>query len=567
MIAHRRTATVAAAVVFSTCRHSALNLLIAAAVMACNTTHAAQPPTVDRLVPAGGQRGTTVPVKITGKLGEGELRVVNDSGQSGYFSWTFNEKRDAADVAIVPDAPAGVHWIRFCNPAGSTELRPFVVGTIPEIAETEPNNRIADANPVQSESVTINAALDKGGDVDTYAVPVAAGRTLVASITANRVLKSPMDGVLQVVDSRGTVVAQNDDDASRDPLVEFTAPADGTWYVRVFAFPAEPNSSIAFAGGADYLYRLTVTTADCLHHASPLVRQIGTGELRLQLHGWNLQAPEAVLGATHQSLEGPFALPWKVPAVPEPVLIEDQLTETRSLTPPAAVSASLLQSAADEYVINAVKGAKFSIVAQVEDFSSLLDPVLTLTDPAGKAVKESDDGEGGNRDARIDFTAAVDGPHQIAVQDRFLASGPRFFYLLRIVPTQPEVQLSVKSTAIVLSAEKPAEIPVAVVRSNGYAEPLDFRVEGLPEGVTAECPQSAKDGDSSKAITIKLNGRPAGLSQWAGPIQILAAPPAAANQAPLAAPVPVEYSAPDGTLIRSFWLTIPPMQAAPAPAG
>jgi hypothetical protein len=231
------------------------------------------------------------------------------------------------------------------------------------------------------------------------------------------------------------------------------------------------------------------------------------------------------------------------------------------------VSASLLQSAADVYVVNVVKGAKFSIVAQVEDFSSLLDPVLTLTDPAGKVVKESDDGEGGNRDARIDFTAAVDGPHQIAVQDRFLASGPRFFYLLRIVETRPEVQLTVKSTAILLSGDKPAEVAVAVARRNGYVEPLDFRVEGLPEGVAAECPQSAKDGDSSKAVTIKLSGRPAGFGQWAGPIQILASPPAAADQAPAAAPVPVEYSAPDGTPIRSFWLTIPPIQAAPASAG
>ena len=534
------------------------------------TAAAAEPPSVDRLVPAGGQRGTTVNVRITGKLGEGELRVVSDSP---HFTWTFNEKRDAADVVIAPDAPAGVHFIRFCNPFGSTELRPFFVGTIPEMAETEPNNRIAEANTIQSQAVTINAALEKGGDVDTYAVTVPANRTLVASITANRILKSPMDGVLQIIDSRGIVVAQNDDDSSRDPLVEFTPTIDGTWFVRVFAFPAEPNSSIAFAGGADYLYRLTLTSADCLHHTSPLARQAGSGELKLQLHGWNLSAPEAVLGAAHKSLEGPFALARKVPSIPEPVFVEEQLSESRNLTIPSAISGHQHQIAADEYTFNAVKGSKLSITAEVEDFQSLLDPILILTDPAGKVLKESDDTDGGNRDAQVDFTAASDGTYRVSIQDRFLYAGPRFFYLLRIFETRPDVQLSVKSTVVNLPADKPAEIPITIVRRNGYSEVLDFRVEGLPEGITAECPQSAKDGDSSKSVTIKLSGRPTSPDLWAGPIQILAtpaAPPAAppANAAPAgAAPadaatpagttMQVEWPASDGTPIRSLWLTIP----------
>lgn len=535
---------------------------------------AADPPTIDRLIPAGGQRGTTVSVKIAGKLGEGEIRcipavstasgsVATTDPSSSWFTFTFGEKRDSVDVAIAANAPAGVHWLRFANQAGATELRPFFVGTIPEISEAEPNARISEANAVQGEAITVNAVLEKAGDVDTYAVTVPAGRTLVASITANRVLKSPMDGVLQIVDARGTVVAQNDDDCSRDPLVEFTAPSDGTWYVRVFAFPAEPNSSIAFAGGADYIYRLTVTSAACLHHAVPLARQSGTGELRLQLRGWNLSAPEAVLGASHTSLEGPFALPWKVASVPEPVVVEDQLPPERSLTAPVAVTGSLTAFEPDEFLLVATKNAKFSISAEVEEFGSLLDPVLTLTDPAGKVLKESDDGDRGDRDSRIDFTAAVDGLHRIAVRDRFLGFGPRFFYLLRCTPTQPSVRLSVSSSAITIPADKPAEIPVTITRRNGYAEVLDLRVEGLPEGITAECPQSGKDGDTSKTVTVKLSGRPADPAAWSGPIRIFATPAAAAAPAaavePMPAPVsvPVNWEAADGTVVSELWLTIP----------
>ncbi|MFM7040024.1 MAG: PPC domain-containing protein [Planctomycetaceae bacterium] len=515
---------------------------------------AADPPAIDRIFPSGGQRGTTVNVRIAGKVGDGDVRCLSSLPNAPPFAFTLNEKRDAADIAIPPDAPVGVHWIRLANPAGATELRPFFVGTIPEVTETEPNARIAEANPLSGEAVTVNAVLEKSGDVDTYAVTVPAGRTLVASITANRILKSPMDGVLQIVDARGTVVAQNDDDSSRDPLVEFTAPADGTWYVRAFAFPAEPNSSIAFAGGADYIYRLTVTSTACLHHTVPLARQSGTGELRLQLQGWNLTTLEAVLGANHTALEGPFALPVKIASIPEPVVVEEQLAPERSLTPPIAASARIAAAEPDEFTLIAVKNGRYSISAEVEEFASLLDPVLTLTDPAGKVLNESDDSDRGDRDSRIDFTAAVDGAHRITVRDRYLSFGPRFFYLLRCTPTLPVASLSVKSSAITIPADKPAEIPVTITRRNGYAEILDLRIEGLPEGVTAECPQSAKDGDSSKSVTIRLSGRPADPAPWSGPIRIIATP---ASTATPPMPLPVNWDAPDGTAIPELWLTVP----------
>lgn len=208
----------------------------------------------------------------------------------------------------------------------------------------------------------------------------------------------------------------------------------------------------------------------------------------------------------------------------------------------------------DEFTLIAVKSGRYSISAEVEEFGSLLDPVMTLTDPAGKVLKESDDSDRGDRDSRIDFTAAVDGPHRITVRDRYLSFGPRFFYLLRCTPTLPDASLSVKSSAITIPADKPAEIPVTITRRNGYSEILDLRIEGLPVGVTAECPQSAKDGDSSKSVTIRLNGRPADPAAWSGRIRIIATP-ASATAPPV--PLPVNWDAPDGTAIPELWLTVP----------
>ena len=106
--------------------------------------------------------------------------------------------------------------------------------------------------------------------MDGFAVALTRGQTLVASLEAERHLGSPMDAVLQVVSPDGFVLAQNDDDIGRDPRIVFEAPSAGTYIVRLFAFPAKPDSSIRFAGGSDYVYRLTLTTGGFIDYAFPL---------------------------------------------------------------------------------------------------------------------------------------------------------------------------------------------------------------------------------------------------------------------------------------------------------
>jgi len=513
----------------------------------CPALNAQTAPAVERLFPAGGQRGTTVAARIAGKAGDGEIRWLSDSGQ---LAFTLSEKRDSVDIMIQPDARLGVHWFRVANAIGATEWKPFLVGIVPELAEVEPNARLAEATAVTGPSVTVNGVLEKANDVDTFSVTLSRGQTLVASMLANRILSSPMDGVLQIVDRRGTVVAQNDDDSSFDPLVTFTAPEDGQWFVRVFAFPTAPNSTIGFAGGADYLYRLTMTVDGFVHHTVPLVRQVGSGEQRLQLRGWNLSVPESVLAAGQSVLAGQFAVPWMVHETEEPVNTDPKESAgPQRMVVPSARSGRIESGVADDYLISAVKGQKFLIRVEVQRFGSLLDPVLIVLDAAGKVVREADDIDGENPDAQLEFTASADGDFTIRVHDRYLASGERYFYLLRCLESQPEVYASIKSTAWVLPADKPLEIPVAVDRRNGFAEVLSFHVAGLPEGLNAECPQSAKEGDSSKSVTIRISGVVA--QPWSGEFKILAESDETKRV------LPVTWTAPDRSAIQSFWLTAP----------
>ena len=382
----------------------------------CSPCFSADPPTIERLIPSGGQHGTTVDAKIVGKAGDGDLRVISENDA---LVFTLNEARDALNIAIGDTARPGVQWLRFCNATGATELKPFIVGLIPETTETEPNAKLSEASHVELPSVTINGVLDKGGEVDTYSVTLSKGQTLVAAMQANAILKSPMDAVLQIVNDRGTVVAQNDDDLGFDPRVAFRASADGKWFVRTFAFPAAPNSTIAFAGGADYVYRLTLTTASVVEHTEPAVRFKQDNETPLTVFGWNIDAPSRTIQRDESVVSGPSALPFPVPRTNLPSIVDSQVNADRVLSFPVCVTSRVVSASDVAFQFDAVKSTQFSVSVHAQRIGSLLDPVLVVTDVEGKIIKESDDISGDNHDAELHLTMPADGRCRILIRDRF----------------------------------------------------------------------------------------------------------------------------------------------------
>ena len=516
------------------------------AIAFLNQGRAGEPPAIERVIPAGGQRGTTVDVKLVGKPGDGDLRVVSENNS---IVFTLNEKKDGASVAISETARPGIHWLRFCNADGATELKPFIIGMIPEMAESEPNARIAEANAAALPSVTVNGVLEKSGDVDAIAVTLSKGQTIVCAMQAHAVIGSPMDAVLQVVDAHGTVLAQNDDDLGFDPRVTFTAPDDGRWFVRTFAFPAAPNSTIGFSGGADYVYRLTLTTAAVVEHTEPAMRFDQENETSLSVFGWNIGTSTALINREQQTLTEPYALPYPVPRCDVPSIAESQLTAERILTLPVAVTGRVASNADVVFLFNANKSQKLSLIVHAQRIGSMLDPVLIVEDSQSKVIKEHDDLSGENHDAELHLTMPADGQYRAIIRDRFRNSGDRCFYLLRCEETRATVAATLASTAGTLKPDKPLEIPIKFDRKHGFAEPVDVRVEGLPVGLAFECPRSEKDGETAKSVTLKITGTTTEAFQ--GPIRIVAE---AAESKHLQ---PVTFTTADETQIAEYWLTVP----------
>ena len=461
-------------------------------------------PKVKRLLPPGGQQGSVVECKLSGSSGTGRLMIVDlEDG----LEFAFSEKQDAATVTIAAKAAPGVHWCRLYNEFGATTLLPFVVGLLPEVSEAEPNNQRLAANEIQLPA-TVNAVLQKSADVDTFAVPLQEGQILTAAVLAQRVLGSPMDAVLQVVDAQGTVVGHNDDDHGFDPRMTFVAPKDGKYYVRVFAFPSAPNSTIALAGGSDFVYRLTLTTGSVADYAMPYVVN-SSMNTDVRLLGTNLPTEGTSVSVPRfQTMEYPLVsgidIPLSIGRVDHISTTEDDILN-RSLTPPFSITGLVEEAEQDDaYSVKGIKGTKLNVSVTARALHSLLDPVLSITDESGKLMEEADDRSKGDLDSELQIVMPDDGKCRICIRDRYEHGGSRFFYVLTCTEVVASVSAKISSDAIVVSPEKPAEVSVDVERTNGFREPLAFQMEGLPNGIGCETVVSEKEGDSAKKVLMKL---------------------------------------------------------------
>lgn len=472
----------------------------------------AAPPTLTGANPSGGRRGTTVEVTALGSFDKWPVQVW--IGGKGVTVEPGKEKGNLS-FRIADDAEPGVRYLRLFDDSGASPLRPFVVGTLPEMEEKEPNDEIAKAPLIERPGAVVNGKLQKGGDVDCFDMKLDAGQVMVASLMANHVLKSPMDALMQIASADGFVLARNNDEGDLDPRIVFTAPKAGVYTVRVFAFPSAPDSTIKFAGGDNYQYRLTVTTAPFVDHAWPLaIARNAKGEA--ELRGWNLgdKLRRLPFPTTEESFTTLFHADFAnaVPIRREPHACFDE-THMQPLKPPFTRSGRVPAGKADGFAMTAAKGKALRLEIESAALGFPLSPVLRVLDSSGKQLAKAEPPAIG-KDCSLELTPPSDGQYRIEVGDLFCHGGDRFVYRLRVTPVEPDFELTVASDRFTLVKGKPLEIPVTIARRGGFAKSIDLGIVGLPDGLKCEV---ADTSDKKGNKTLKLTGDTA----FSGPIRIL----------------------------------------------
>ncbi|HET6574612.1 MAG TPA: PPC domain-containing protein [Fimbriiglobus sp.] len=436
------------------------------------------------LSPAGARQGTTVEVSAGGTFDKWPIEVwVSGEGVTG----TAGKEKGKLTFTVAEDARPGTYWVRVHDKTGASGLRPFVVGTFAEVAENEAGKPQAVELPA-----VVNGRLAKAGDVDGFAVTLRKGQTLVAAVEAHHTLRSPIDAVLQVVSPDGFVLAQGNDHAGLDPLVAFPVPADGTYVVRVFAFPATPDSGIRFTGSDASVYRLTLTTGGYADYAWPLAIERGKPG-KVALVGWNIPNGARAVPVKPED-DGPILVTHPRVINPVPVAVEphpcwlasDAMKESDGLAPPFTVSGRFEKAGqVDRFHIIGTKSRALAIRCESPSLGLVAAPVVAVIGSDGKSLARAEPRRPDD-DADGQFIPPADGTYTVEVRDLYGAHGPRHAYRLTVRPPQPDFALTVAADRIGCAPEKPSDVVVTVARRDGFSMDVSLTVEGLPDGVTAE---------------------------------------------------------------------------------
>lgn len=183
------------------------------------------------VIPAGGPTNETLTADL-----------VNLDGTSRVAQVTLpSEPHDR--YPVVTETESGItpspNWIR--------------VNDLPVTLETEPNEDISKA-PEAAIPGALCGVIGQPEDVDFFAVNAVKGRKYYVQLFARDVLRSPLDGVVNVYGPNNAGIGGNDDSGGKpDSYFEFTAAEDGLHKIRI--------TDHLGAGGPHYAYRIEVTEA------------------------------------------------------------------------------------------------------------------------------------------------------------------------------------------------------------------------------------------------------------------------------------------------------------------
>lgn len=442
---------------------------------------AAEKPVLSNLFPPACQVNNSVDVVATGKFPKWPLSVWSSHSS---IRWECQSESGKLRATVGPDVPVGVHWVRLYDAAGATDTRPFLVGKHPQQNEIEPNNLPSQANEVAMLPWTINGTLSKRGDVDLFAVNLQAGQSLAVTVDSAKWLLSPADVSIQILDPKGFVLAENLDHVGLDPYLEYQTNETIKVIVKVFAFPAAPDSTIGFSGGADWNYRMVLSPTP-----EPFASTLDY-DSQVLLDAQRIDLPPAL----HGTLE--IALP---------------------VTLPARLGGTLMEPGQKQFFsFDAKTGNHYRVKAMAREFGSDLDPTLAIYDSKSKELVKLDDA-GDVRDPIVNWVCPADGTYTIGVSDFHRMGGSRYRHLTTVEQVKPSFTLSVASEMFESSVNREGEIPIQILREAGFAGVISVALDGNSGSIQCLQGESKSGDETASKIVLKWTGS----QPFQGPITIV----------------------------------------------
>ena len=443
-------------------------------------------------------RGGEAVVRVSGvQLGSAVGASINAPGITVVgVTAEGNPARNQSGTAVVKlniaeNAQIGSFPLRVATQFGVSDPIMVVVEPYPELPETEPNNTREKPGELKA-GQTITGVIDSINDIDTFQLPMEKGETWVIETIAGRI-GSPLIPSVRITNAIGREVAFQDTLASADPRTVFTARASGTYFVTL--------RDARYKGGGDFRYRITAHKNASVTGVFPRSGQPGKA-LNVRIDGPN--APQNPISVMMPELGMPGITPISVPmgttwSQPIPFFVDFYGTTQESepndraglampVTAPLVIDGRIRPSQlgnrgdTDLYRVKLSAGQVIEVAVDAAKLASPMDPVVRVLDSNG-GERARDDDSGGNRDAKLVFTAPAAGEYLIEVTDAGNRSGDAYIYRIQLAAPRADFAIEMVPDAPLIIAGGRTAAVVNVTRIHGYNAEIPLVFDNLPAGV------------------------------------------------------------------------------------
>jgi len=455
-------------------------------------------PSLGGLSPRGGQRGTEVEVTLSGgQLQDAQEVLFYEAGIEVTKFEVVNAGAVKAMFKILPEAELGSHRLRLRTATGITELRPFFVGALPEVAEKEPNSEFSTPQAIPL-NVTVTGVADYE-DVDYYVVEAKKGDRLTAEVEGIRLGITFFDPYVAILNAARFELASSDDNALvwQDGAASIVVPEDGKYYVQVRESSYQGNGSCIYRMHVGTFPRpLAVIPAGGRPGEALTVKYLGDA-LGEKTESITLpSSPSQAFGLFAKDERGiaPSKTWFRISELANTLEAEPNETHdnaTRFAAPAACNGVIDKPGDSDSFRFTAKKGEAYDIRVHARSIRSPLDPVLTLFAAGGGALAANDDN--GGPDAYIRFGVPNDGDYVLQVRDHLGNGGGHYAYRIELTPIKPALSMGVAEfvqyVQPTVAVPKGNRFGVVLTASRvDFGGPLALRAENLPPGITMETP-------------------------------------------------------------------------------
>lgn len=176
-------------------------------------------------------------------------------------------------VPLVVPTRLGVQQVQLDVDGTQTNPATFIVSTLPQVLEQEPNDEPAKATRVTLPA-GINGKIGKKRDMDHFVFAAKKGVPLKFELKARRfgtLLNSALHGVLDLMDAKGAILATSDVTHGQEAAMLYTPAADADYTLRVRDLNSKGSDS------AVYYVEATVARPDFTLRCDPDKAMIGPG--------------------------------------------------------------------------------------------------------------------------------------------------------------------------------------------------------------------------------------------------------------------------------------------------